>query len=140
MANLFPTSRDFFFPQTHFFDHAFDSFFTKTNQPSVDIKENEHSYEMAIDLPGINKKDINVTYYNNLLTIEAQSNQETENSNEANKYLRRERVSRSFKRQFIIDNIKFDGIECKYENGVLNINLPKNDQQNLEQNYKINIQ
>ncbi len=138
MSNLFPTSRNFFFPQ--FFDQAFDSFFTPMNQPNVDIEEKEHSYIINMDIPGMNKEDINVTYNNNLLTVEASQNQETENKDDATNYIRRERVSRSFKRQFVIDNIQFDGIECKYENGVLNINLPKNDQQTIENNHRIEIQ
>ncbi len=138
MSNLFPTSRNFFFPQ--FFDQAFDSFFTPMNQPSVDIEEKEHSYIINMDIPGMNKEDINVTYNNNLLTVEASQNQESENKDDATNYIRRERVSRSFKRQFVIDNIQFDGIECKYENGVLNINLPKNDQHTIENNHRIEIQ
>ncbi|MGX9133967.1 Hsp20/alpha crystallin family protein [Rummeliibacillus sp. JY-2-4R] len=138
MSNLFPTGRNFFFPQ--FFDQTFDSFFTPMNQPSVDIEEKEDSYIINMDIPGMNKEDINVTYNNNLLTVEASQNQETENKDEATNYIRRERVSHSFKRQFVIDNIQFDGIECKYENGVLNINLPKNAQHIIENNHKIEIQ
>ena len=63
MSNLFPTSRDFFFQK--FFDQAFDSFFTPMTQPNVDIEENDHSYEVTMDIPGMNKEDINVTYNNN---------------------------------------------------------------------------
>ncbi|MBO2537045.1 Hsp20/alpha crystallin family protein [Rummeliibacillus suwonensis] len=138
MSNLFPTSRNFFFPQ--FFDQAFDSFFTPMNQPSVDIEEKDHSYEVTMDLPGMNKEDINVTYNNNLLTVEANQDQETEKKDDKANYIRRERVSRSFKRQFVIDNVQFEGIECKYENGVLNIVLPKSDQQLVENNHRIEIQ
>lgn len=138
MSNLFPTSRNFFFPQ--FFDQAFDSFFTKMNQPSVDIEENDHSYIVTMDIPGMNKEDINVTYNNNLLTIDAHQDHETESKDVTTNYIRRERVSHSFKRQFVVENVRFDGIECKYENGVLNIHLPKNDQKLVENNHRIEIQ
>ena len=90
MSNLFPTGRNFFFPQ--FFDQTFDSFFTPMNQPSVDIEEKEDSYIINMDIPGMSKEDINVTYNNNLLTVDASQNQETENKDEATNYIRRERV------------------------------------------------
>lgn len=138
MANLFPTNRDFYSPISNFFDQTFDSFFTSMNQPSVDIEENDHSYEVTADLPGMNKEDINVTYENNLLTIEATQNQETETKDDAN-YIRRERVSRSFRRQFVIPNIQFEGIQGKYENGVLNLSLPKKDGL-IDNNHRIEIE
>ena len=137
MSNLFPTSRDFFSPK--FFDQAFDSFFTPMTQPNVDIEENDHSYEVTMDIPGMNKEDINVTYNNNLLTIEAQQDQETESKDLTTNYIRRERVCHSFKRQFVIENVNFKGIKCKYKNGVLNIYLPKNDQV-LVENHRIEIE
>ena len=137
MSNLFPTSRDFFFPK--FFDQAFDSFFTPMTQPNVDIEENDHSYEVTMDIPGMNKEDINVTYNNNLLTIEAQQDHETESKDLTTNYIRRERVCRSFKRQFVIENVNVKGIKCKYKNGVLNIYLPKNDQV-LVENHRIEIE
>lgn len=137
MSNLFPTSRDFFFPQ--FFDQAFDSFFTPMTQPNVDIEENDHSYAVTMDIPGMNKEDINVTYNNNLLTIEAQQDQQTESKDLTTNYIRRERVCRSFKRQFVIENVNVKGIKCKYKNGVLNIYLPKNDQVIVE-NHRIEIE
>lgn len=137
MSNLFPTSRDFFFPQ--FFDQAFDSFFTPMTQPNVDIEENDHSYAVTMDIPGMNKEDINVTYNNNLLTIEAQQDHQTESKDLTTNYIRRERVCRSFKRQFVIENVNFKGIKCKYKNGVLNIYLPKNDQVIVE-NHRIEIE
>lgn len=137
MSNLFPTSRDFFFQK--FFDQAFDSFFTPMTQPNVDIEENDHSYVVTMDIPGMDKEDINVTYNNNLLTIEAQQDHQTESKDLTTNYIRRERVCSSFKRQFVIENVNLKGIKCKYKNGVLNIYLPKNDQV-LVENHRIEIE
>ena len=137
MSNLFPTSRDSFFPQ--FFDQAFESFFTPMTQPNVDIEENDHSYMVTMDIPGMNKEDINVTYNNNVLTIEAQQDHETESKDSNTNYIRRERVSRAFRRQFVVENVNTNDIKCKYQDGVLNIDLPKNDQV-LEENHRIDIE
>lgn len=138
MSNLFPTNRDFFFPQL--FDQTFDSFFSKMNHPSADIVEKENYFEVKMDIPGMKKDDIHVTFNQNVLTVEANQRHEVENKDESSNFIHRERTSRSFRRQFAMNNVKSDAIECKYEDGVLNITLPKMKQETIENSHRIEIQ
>lgn len=140
MSNLFPTNRDFFFPQSHLFDQTFDSFFSKMSHPSSDIVEKENCFEVKMDIPGMKKENIHVSYHNNVLTVEASQRHELENKDESSNFIHRERTSRSFRRQFIINHVQYDNIECKYEDGVLNITLPKMKQETFDKGHRIEVQ
>ncbi len=110
------------------FDDIFDNFFkpvafsNKVGNMRADVKENEKEYELAVDLPGFDKKDINLTLNNGYLTISAKTEQKEEN--ESN-YIRRERVC-SYQRSFYVgDAVTEEDIKAKYNNGTLNLTVPK---------------
>ena len=106
-----------------------DSFFTPMNVNGfgngfkVDLKETDSSYMIEADLPGIKKEDITVEYNNNYLTICAKRENSVDNAKD--NYVRRERSYGEFKRSFYVDNINEENIEAKFDNGVLNLTLPK---------------
>ncbi len=93
------------------------------NSFSVDLKEDEKSYIIEADLPGIKKEDIYLNYNNSYLTISAKRKDLVEDKKD--NYVRRERSSGTFKRSFYVDNIDEDNIDAKFDNGVLNIVIPK---------------
>ena len=76
MRNLFPVSTDFAFPDSTF-DNFFNGLFqptaeTQVKLPKVDIEDTGKAYILTADLPGMTKKDISITYANDILTIGAQ--------------------------------------------------------------------
>jgi HSP20 family protein len=89
--------------------------------PQVDIEENDMNFILKLDVPGINKQDVNIYIENNILTIEYKiQNQQNK------KLLYTERLKNEFKRNFsLADNIDIEKLEAKMENGVLEIILPK---------------
>lgn len=92
----------------------------------VNIKENESNYNIEVVAPGFEKADFNVHLDQNILTISAEKNNETKEDNE--NQIRREYNYRSIKRSFTLDEkIDAAGIEAKYINGVLILNLPKKE-------------
>jgi HSP20 family protein len=103
----------------------------------VDLKENENSYMVEADLPGVNKDSINVEYKNNYLAISTKREDNFEDKKD--NYLRRERRYGEFKRCFYIDNVDEEKIEASFKDGVLKINLPKS-QSGVIKSRKINIQ
>lgn len=124
MATLFPMlSSQLPFARDFGLDRFLNNFESTNALPRVDIKDEKDHYELIADMPGFKKDDVKVNYQDGVLSISAQMQQETEN-NEDN-YLRRERVSQSFERHFVVDNIKEDAIKAKMDNSVLNITLPK---------------
>ena len=89
----------------------------------VDIKENDHDFELFVDLPGFKKENLTLDLTNGYLTI---TGNKTIDKGENKKYIRKERfygtVSRSF---YVGDEVKKEDIKAKFENGVLKLNIPK---------------
>jgi HSP20 family protein len=94
--------------------------------PPVNIVEKTDAYQLEIAAPGYDKTDFNVKLDGNILTINAEKKEETKD--ETSKLIRKEFTHKSFKRSFTIDE-KIDGanINAKYENGILNVTLPKKE-------------
>ena len=76
-----------------------------------------------MDVPGYNKEDIKMDVEDGILTIEASMNNEHED--EEKNFIRKERITGSFKRQFNVGNVKENEINAKFNNGVLKISFPK---------------
>ena len=92
--------------------------------PVADLSETDDSYLIETELPGLNKKDINITYQDKMLTIEGERKKEKEE--ETNGYLRSERYFGTFKRSFVLPAaIREDKIKANFKEGVLKITIPK---------------
>jgi HSP20 family protein len=94
--------------------------------PAVDIIENEKEFLIKAEIPGMDRKDIDISIDGNCLTIKGEKKAETEEKGE--KYLRREMSYGSFSRSFAINQeIKTDEIKAGYKNGILEITIPKEE-------------
>ena len=108
-----------------FFNDDMLSKFNSSRSFKTDIKETPEEYIVHAELPGVKKEDIKVDYNNNYLTISATRNNESEEKKD--NYIRRERSYGSVSRGFYISNVNKDSIKAKFDNGVLNIELPKKE-------------
>ena len=108
-----------------FFNDDMLSEFNSGGSFKTDIKETPEEYVVHAELPGVKKEDINIDYNNNYLTISATRNNENEEKND--NYIRPERIYGSVSRGFYINNVNKEGIKAKFDNGVLNIELPKKE-------------
>ena len=99
----------------------------RTSNGAVNIFEKDNGYELQVFAPGFEKTDFNVKLDQQLLTISAEKKVEDKETKE--KPVRREFNVASFKRTFTLDD-KFnsDGIEAKYVNGILTLNLPRKEE------------
>lgn len=127
MNNLFPTNRRMRRLNRSLWDQGFDNLFADDADFSVDIKDQEDEYLLIADLPGLDKENIELNYENSVLSIGAHQEQEKEEKHEEENYIRRERSSRSYNRQFLIENVVEEEIEATFENGVLTVRLPKRE-------------
>jgi len=91
----------------------------------TDLKDNGDSYTLEADLPGFDKKDINIEMNGDVMTINAERHSEHEEEDKKKNYIRCERSYGSYTREFDISGIDADGITAKYDNGVLTLNMPK---------------
>jgi HSP20 family protein len=116
------------------FDELFNTFpatrgndvWTNTSAP-VNINETENGYNLQFNVPGRNKEDFKINVENKLLTVSHEKKEEAEVKEF--KPVRREWAFQNFKRSFTLDEkINADKIEAKYENGILNVFLPKKEE------------
>ena len=92
--------------------------------PSVDIRENENAYEAEVEIPGLDKKDIQLSVEDGLLSISGEKKRE--NENEEGNYHYVERTFGKFERSFRLPkNVKAEEIKANYKNGVLHVEIPK---------------
>lgn len=112
------------------YDPFFNSFFVdkKRNNAqmmSTDIKETKEEYVMKINLPEVNKEDIKVELKNGYLTIKAALLREEDEDGE---YIFREREYGEYSRSYYLgDNVALEDIHAKLNNGVLVLNIKKNE-------------
>jgi len=94
-------------------------------QIKMDVKEADGKYMVNAEIPGVNKDDIHVTIDGNRVSISAEVKQEKE-TKEGERVIRSERSYGMSSRSFTLaDEVDQNGVEAKYNNGVLELILPK---------------
>lgn len=97
------------------------------NMMKTDVKEKDDHYEVDIDLPGFSKDELSLELRDGYLIIRAAKGlNKDEQEKETGKFVRRERYVGSMTRSFFVgEELKEEDIHAKYENGVLQLYVPK---------------
>lgn len=104
--------------------------------PTVDIEENDDSFMIRADLPGVSKDDIEVRLNNGVLSISGEKKVEKE-TGKGSKQHRTERFHGTFSRRFTLPSaIDADRVNADYKHGVLSLSIPKVE---VEEPKKIDI-
>ena len=121
-------------PQSLYGKHA-------KNLMKTDVKDVNDHYEVAVDLPGFQKDEVNVELEDSYLTISAAKglDKETRRTTKGH-YIRQERYSGSCNPRIYVGDIQPEDIHAKYEDGILKLTLPKADQKAIEHQNRIAIQ
>ena len=116
-------------PRRFYLDDIFDDFMPSRRNDNMkcDIYEKDGNYHIEMDIPGFKKEDISIEVDDGYLTIEAEKNIENNEENEDRNYIRRERSYNSYKRSFYLGDLDQDSIEAKFNDGMLNITVPKKE-------------
>lgn len=122
---------------------AFDSYFNGNGMMNMtnvktDIRDNGSEYILEADMPGFAKDDIKLKLKDDILTITAERN--SEDSEEKDGYIRRERSYGSFTRSFDVSEIEKKDIKANYKDGVLKLTLPKLQKTETDTEAEINIE
>ncbi len=92
--------------------------------PAVNTREGKEAYHVDIDLPGINKEDVDISVDKNVLTISGK--RETRDEVKEEDYYRIESHYGSFSRSFTLpEKVDVENIRAASDNGVLEIIIPK---------------
>lgn len=121
------------FTTNNLFDDLFnDRFFNndvtvgKSFTPQVDISETERAFELSFAIPGIKKNEIKIDLNEGQLVVSGE--RKFEEKKEEKNFHSVETKYGSFSRSFHLpDNINADKVEAKYEDGLLNITIPKDE-------------
>ena len=132
------------------FDDLFEESFFGAHNPlygknaknlmKTDISEKENGYEIAVDLPGFKKDEINLDIKDGYLTITAQKGLDKDEEDKKGHVIRRERYAGVCQRSFFVGDIKPEDIKAKYESGVLTIMVPKEEPKKLASGSSIAIE
>lgn len=97
--------------------------------PAANIKETEDGFVVELAAPGKQKDDFKIELNHNVLSISSESKTEHEVKDEKERYTRKEFNYNSFQRSFVLpSSVDSDKITANYENGVLNISIPKKEE------------
>ncbi|MDD2295463.1 MAG: Hsp20/alpha crystallin family protein [Eubacteriales bacterium] len=91
----------------------------------VDVMDEEKSYVVEAELPGVDKKDINVQLNEGKLQISVSREEAKEETDK--RYIHRERRYTSMSRSVYLEDAQAENISAKLENGVLRIVVPKEE-------------
>lgn len=128
-SNVFPS----------FFDEAFSGRESAAFMPAVNISDDEKNWHIELSAPGFVKEDFKIRLENDTLTISAEHKDEIKEGDAATgatekKYSRREFRYGSFSRSFRLpkEKVNEEAINAAYENGILNLSIPKKVEEKKE--------
>jgi HSP20 family protein len=95
--------------------------------PHIDETEDEKAFHVKVELPGMDKDDVDVTLSNGVLTIRGEKKREDEEK--GSNFYRKERSFGSFRRSLPVPiDVDEAKVEAKFEKGILYIELPKTEE------------
>ncbi|GAB2774483.1 Hsp20/alpha crystallin family protein [Salinimicrobium soli] len=111
-----------------------------TSIPAVNIQETEDNFMVAVAAPGKTKEDFTIELDNDVLTISSEEKKESENTEKNGRYTRKEFSYSNFKRSFSLpETVESEKISASYNNGVLEIMLPKKEEAKVQPKRMIEI-
>ena len=111
------------------------------NVMKTDVRELDNGYEIIVDLPGFKKDEIEVQREDGYLTSSAAKGLDKDETDKKGNYIRQERYTGSMSRSFYVgDGISEDDIHGKFENGILQLDVPKKEVKAVETKKRISIE
>lgn len=133
---------DDFVPTT--FSNLVDRFFNEsltrsggsTFVPKADILEKDQAFELHVAVPGMNKEDFKIDLKDNYLTISGE--RKFMNEKKDKDFHSVETQYGAFSRSFSLpENVNGTKINAKYNNGILELTIPKDEKKVIAQNIKV---
>ncbi|GIO22777.1 Hsp20/alpha crystallin family protein [Oceanobacillus sp. J11TS1] len=130
-----------------FFDEAFNDFPILrrnliTDPFKVDVKEEDEKYFIEAELPGVKKEDVDINLNDDgRLSISVNREEKVEKKDDDSAYIHRERRRDSMQRSLYLTDANPDGrVHARMENGVLEVTVEKEEQEQINNGRKIEIE
>lgn len=141
--DLFDDLMDFDFPAFPDFDDTEKKLYGKhaARMMKTDVREKDDCYEVAIDLPGFKKDEITLELQKGYLTVTAAKGLDKDEKDKEGRLLRQERYAGSMQRSFYVGENVTDGeIKARFEDGVLQLTIPRKDAKKIPEKQHILIE
>lgn len=93
-------------------------------KPTLDLGATDKDYNITVEIPGVDEKDVKLEIANDILTIQGEKKQE--NEEKGKNYYRMERSYGSFQRTLSLpEDADQDGVKATFKNGILNVTIPR---------------
>jgi len=107
----------------------------------TDVHEHDDHFEVDIDLPGFKKDEITLSLENGYLTVSAAKGLDKEEKGKKGRVIRQERYAGAMQRSFYVgQTLTENDISARFENGVLSLNVPKQEARKLPEKKTILIE
>lgn len=111
------------------------------NMMKTDVRETDSTYEIDMDLPGFKKDEINVNLEDGYLTISAAKGLDKDQKDKKGRYIRQERYAGQMSRSFYVgESVRPEDLHAKFEDGILQITVPKQPQRAIPETTYIAIE
>lgn len=142
-GSMFPSVRKSLFQNRlmvpSFFDFDMDLFNEGSQMPLANLRETNKEYKVEMSVPGCKKDDFDISIDNGMLTISSEKQDETKD--EDNDYVSREFSYSSFSRSFDLpENVEESKISAHYDNGMLEVTIPKKEGSSVASRKQIKVQ
>jgi HSP20 family protein len=106
-----------------------ENYLQNCRKPAVNIFESDSDFKIEMMLPGFTKEDLKINFHEELLTIKVDNKEVEGQKSEEYKFVRREFDVYNFEKQFKVpQSVNTAAIDARFENGILNIVLPKKEE------------
>ncbi|AUI71988.1 Hsp20/alpha crystallin family protein [Companilactobacillus alimentarius] len=117
------------------FPSIFEDNLMEDSSLKTDIKESDKDYEVHVDMPAFDKKNIDINYQNDVLTVSGRRDSFNDHNDENGDMIMSERSSGRFMRQYHLPAADVKNIKATYDNGVLKVVLPKLEKETPSQHH-----
>jgi HSP20 family protein len=109
--------------------------------PAVNVKETNNEFIVEVAAPGMKREDFKIELDNHVLSVSSEHKDNKEEKDAEGNYTRREFSYQAFQRSFTLPKDQVDGekIGARYADGILYINVPKNDRAKVKPARQIQI-
>ena len=114
----------------NYFGDIFEDFMPSTKEDNMkcDIYEKDGAYNIEMDAPGFNKDEIKNSITDEQIFQFAEKSEEKDDESDNKNYIHRERSYGKYQRSFYLHDLDSDKVNAEFNNGVLNITVPKKEE------------